>query len=109
MLEQLRDGKSWDQVFGGAERTRGHAVDFSDESEEEEDAAEQGRAHAGDTHDVPGAASAARAPSGEAQWVASRSPDQGEEQEEAAKREHAHADDACEAACTAATEALPQV
>ncbi|KAK9826878.1 hypothetical protein WJX81_002946 [Elliptochloris bilobata] len=35
VLEQLRAGRTWDQVFGGAERTRGFAVELSDESEEE--------------------------------------------------------------------------
>ena len=54
MVEQLQVGKPWNEVFGGGERTCGHALELSDESEDEGEAeAEAGahpRAHAGGAH-----------------------------------------------------------
>ena len=77
MVEQLQAGKSWDEVFGGGERTCGHALELSDESEDEEEAEAEpeagahSRAHAGGAHaaaEVP-AAPAADAALGEAPKV----------------------------------------
>ena len=70
MVEQLQAGKPWDEVFGGGERTCGHALELSDESEDEgevEAEAEAGahpRAHAGGAH-AAAAAPAAGAQLGE--------------------------------------------
>lgn len=62
MLEQLREGRPWGEVFGNKERTQGHALDLSDESGDDDDgAADAERAGAG----APGAA----APSGERRSV----------------------------------------
>jgi hypothetical protein len=62
VLEQLREGRPWGEVFGNKERTQGHALDLSDESGDDDDgAADAERAGAG----APGAA----APSGERRSV----------------------------------------
>jgi len=63
VLEQLREGQSWGEVFGGKERTRGHALDLSDESGDDDDGA-AGAEHAGAGAAGAGAPGAAAPPGG---------------------------------------------
>ena len=63
VVEQLQAGRSWDEVFGGGERMRGHALELSDVSEEETEAEAEAGAHqrerAGGAHAAASGAAAA--------------------------------------------------
>lgn len=74
MVEQLQAGKPWDEVFGGGERTCGHALELSDESEEEGEAEAEAGAHPR-AHDG-GADAAAAAPAAPAAGAALGEPPQ---------------------------------